>query len=507
MSGALWAWHTALLQSLGKRAPPSYGEPTSVSVVYFDPSEDCYCPQLSTDRWLAEIQAGGDDEDTGSGDTNAPTAGLPPRARRSPAAPPARFQPSQEPNRVTRFETVPAAQAFAESGCEYDSSLNLSALPNAMQGTVRSALSRAYPGDETGLDKWAHVRKAMINGGSECLRIKVVRIVDPRHPVRVFTTPDAPAFGVVATKDYEEDEIIMPYHGNLITEAEATAENFYLYEMTAGLGDAYDGPALFVDPKDRGNESRFVNDQWAPKGMRHQKANAYAKLFWDPETKLPHIFILAGKPCGRSKMAIRKGTEILYDYGIDGYWRLCWRSMMQEHAEFAAKTMHLCLRLQDHLTSLGVKDVPKVNIPGLVATAGTPKPATAHSPITCTAASGYHCLDPDGCFDPEPDNSECFGPEPERASPWPSRSFSCGTCGQNGSSRTVLFCSPVVSAKKLPELRCSECREKQRLITWKNISACDFSLWGMTAEEVERHQASLLTPSTEDRSARKRKRR
>ena len=304
---------------------------------------------------------------------------------------------------------------------------------------------------------------------------------------RTKQTARVSSFGVVATKDYEEDEPIMPYHGKLITEAEAAAENFYLYEMTAGLGDTYDGPPLFVDPKDTGNESRFVNDQWAPKGMWHQKFNAYAKLFWDPETKLPHIFILADK-------TIKKGTEILYDYGIDSYWRVCWRSMMQEHAEFAAKTMHRCLRLQEHLTSLGVKDMPKVNIPGLAATAGTPKPATAHSPITFTAASGKndHCLD---------------GPEPERASPCPSRSFSCGACGQNGSSSIALFCSPMESAKKLPELRCSECRVTQRLITWKNISACDFSLWGMTAEEVGRHQASLLTPNAEDSSARKRRRR
>ena len=79
---------------------------------------------------------------------------------------------------------------------------------------------------------------------------------------RTKQTARVSSFGVVATKDYEEDEPIMPYHGKLITEAEAAAENFYLYEMTAGLGDTYDGPPLFVDPKDTGNESRFVNDQW-----------------------------------------------------------------------------------------------------------------------------------------------------------------------------------------------------------------------------------------------------
>ena len=64
-----------------------------------------------------------------------------------------------------------------------------------------------------------------MTSGSKVLSTKIVKVVDARHPARVFEIPDKLAFGLVATKAFEEDEPIMPYHGQLITEQQASADN------------------------------------------------------------------------------------------------------------------------------------------------------------------------------------------------------------------------------------------------------------------------------------------
>ena len=66
--------------------------------------------------------------------------------------------------------------------------------------------------------------------------------------------------------------------------------------------------------------------------------------------------------CARRR--IEKGSEVLYDYGI-GYWRVCLRSLMQAHAEFAATTQHACAGLEQHLRGRRITP-PSVTIPGVV---------------------------------------------------------------------------------------------------------------------------------------------
>jgi hypothetical protein len=370
MSKALWAQQKQLEAAyldqfgddLGELPAPRILPAAEKQVVYFDESNDGSCSLVPTDGWLASIQKGeAVDDDNTEDDAHAPLA----RARQQPA----RFEAGAAPStRTQRFKSVQTSDAFQRADCTYNNTLDMADLEDTV--AIQAQLKALYPAVLDDIDESC---QSMMEPGFQT-SIEVIEVVDETHPARVFTPPDCTAFGLKATKSFVEDEPIMAYHGKVVRAETASTENFYLYDMTAGL-EGYDGPTLCIDPRTSGNEARFVNDAWKPEGMSHAKANAYAKLVWCKKTHLPHVFFLAGKD-------IRKGEEILIDYGVESYWRVCWRALMQEHAHFAAKTQHRCSELEQGLRDLEVTP-PVLAIPGMAAPAeavGATKASTRKRP-------------------------------------------------------------------------------------------------------------------------------
>ena len=254
MSTALWEWQTQLLAAHGDHAVPDFDEAPGV-VVYYDEAED----KCSLGDWLKNIQHRCKDGNTDESDSDDFDGSEP--STRTRTAPDFFEAGSAAPSRTKRFEDVALLAAFNESGCEYSGVQDLSGLQD--ENATSAALRSTCPAHVVPNDKWAPIRKQMLGQENFHYNIKVVRIIDERHPVRIFTPPNEPAFGVIATKNFDEDEPIMPYHGQLMHEDQVDANNFYLYEMTSGLGEAYNGPPLFVDPKGKSN--------WAPSSRRHER--------------------------------------------------------------------------------------------------------------------------------------------------------------------------------------------------------------------------------------------
>lgn len=90
-------------------------------------------------------------------------------------------------------------------------------------------------------------------------------------------------------------------------------------------------PLLCVDPMDKGNEARFINDQWAPPGMPHACANVRAALAWDRVQAIPHLIITATR-------TIYPGEELLLDYG-ENYWKYIHPRIMEQHAQYYHDTL------------------------------------------------------------------------------------------------------------------------------------------------------------------------
>ena len=40
--------------------------------------------------------------------------------------------------------------------------------------------------------------------------------------------------------------------------------------------------------------------------------------------------------------AIAPGTELLYEYGVEGFWFATWRDLMSCHAQYALRTVTFC---------------------------------------------------------------------------------------------------------------------------------------------------------------------
>ena len=247
MSKALWQKQKLLQSAFGDALPMPHAAGPGKCVLYFDGTADSYCSLVATDGWLAAIQRGENLAD--SDDSEAATK----PARKKPT----RFEAgSASVARVQRFKAVGTADAFRQVGCTYNNTLDMTALDEAaaIQEQLKSLCPPADSFDKSCQD--------MMRPGVQT-HVEVVQVVDETHPCRVFTLPDATAFGLRATKAFTEDEPILPYHGKIVRADAASEDNFYLYDMTAGL-KGYDGPALVVDPRHSGNEARFVNDAWKP---------------------------------------------------------------------------------------------------------------------------------------------------------------------------------------------------------------------------------------------------
>lgn len=114
---------------------------------------------------------------------------------------------------------------------------------------------------------------------------------------------DEKGYGVIAGRDFKENEWIGEYIGKFCHERSKKSHmyNAYAFEYLF----SFDSPSKFIiDAKAQGNFTRFINHS--------DKQNLSSQIAFLDD--MSHIIFLTNRP-------IQKGEELCYNYG-DNYWKL-----------------------------------------------------------------------------------------------------------------------------------------------------------------------------------------
>jgi hypothetical protein len=176
--------------------------------------------------------------------------------------------------------------------------------------------------------------------------VRVVEITDMLHPAKLFSVPDEKVYGVIANRDFKKGDAVMFYGGELRDFEDLDLQfDSYLFDLDmSSLG--YKGLQLFISG--RGSAAGMVNDPRSIGNTMPRNANLMAFLDWHEGSKTPQIVFAA-------LSAIKKGEELLYDYGSN-YWKSMWRSIMMSHAVFTAKTELECDEMTKRLEKAGSEE-------------------------------------------------------------------------------------------------------------------------------------------------------
>jgi len=147
-----------------------------------------------------------------------------------------------------------------------------------------------------------------INDISNENNVRISHVDDENHPANGQN-------GLFATKDLPPSTVIILYNGKIHTneENDTDAESDYDLSIDRDLG-------LSIDANKMGNEARFINDY---RGIR-ACANAEFRDCWVKTiTTWEHrigIFVLPPAKGGKRSSGIRKGEEIVVNYGRN-FWK------------------------------------------------------------------------------------------------------------------------------------------------------------------------------------------
>ena len=111
------------------------------------------------------------------------------------------------------------------------------------------------------------------------------------------------------------------------------------------------GLDLVIDSLHAGNALRFMNDCFARAGGP-RTCNAQPRYLFDADTRRPNCFILC-----TAKQGIKKGEEIVTDYGR-AYWNRICRALLSEHGRYGDQARVLIEGLVRELREEGV-EVPR----------------------------------------------------------------------------------------------------------------------------------------------------
>ena len=176
------------------------------------------------------------------------------------------------------------------------------------------------------------------------------RVISLHHPARFYAPPCHRSFALVATQPMKRAGCIGAYVGQVRTlnDYNASANPFsavYTYNLDPlGLD-------LVIDSLQAGNALRFMNDCFSRAGGP-RTCNAQPRYLFDAETRRPNCFILC-----TAKAGIKKGEEIVTDYGR-AYWNRICRALLSEHGRYGDQARALIEALVRQLTEAGV-EVPQ----------------------------------------------------------------------------------------------------------------------------------------------------
>lgn len=241
--------------------------------------------------------------------------------------------PSTRSFRGSDFTEIDAAAAFVSA--ERIDSIRYERLETHRHGeAILSALEACEELDED----WSHWNGPhgelldMLVFGEAPPRLAAVRAENPFNPVALFTPRTDLPLAAVATVDIAASEPIAPYWGELVAEDDPLiSESAYLFELDPDALSArgYEGPrvGLRVDAARRGSLARFVNDATSF-GLPARSPNSFLELIFDGERREFVVMLFASE-------AIRKGQEVIVDYGPD-YWAAALAHLLKAHAGDAA---------------------------------------------------------------------------------------------------------------------------------------------------------------------------
>jgi hypothetical protein len=200
---------------------------------------------------------------------------------------------------------------------------------------------------------YAELLRTIVDGAAGCNAYIAVAVEkNPLSPVNLFTPPSVTPYTAIAKADIAEGWPIAQYSGRLIDAREASAKNHYLYELPAKkmAKRGYRGPVLLVNSEEQGNEARFINDDWTPRGLPKRQPNCYVELVFDPVKKLPYLIWFASKK-------IRKGQELVGSYGPH-YWRHVFKNLIGDLMKATEQLRHKC----DHIEGWMQINHPEVEL-------------------------------------------------------------------------------------------------------------------------------------------------
>ena len=187
---------------------------------------------------------------------------------------------------------------------------------------------------------------------------KYITIVEDKcqlSPINLFTPPSSTPYAAVAAKDIRRGHPFAQYAGKLVVgEDQLSPENCYLFELSAeqmrdrGYFCSDPSRMLFVDPEETGNEARFINDKWTPRGLPQRKPNCFVRLIFDNVTKQPMLFWFA-------QQDIKQGDELIGDYG-QKYWRHVFKLLMRHLSEETVLLRHKIHHLESCLPEGSLPD-------------------------------------------------------------------------------------------------------------------------------------------------------
>ena len=193
--------------------------------------------------------------------------------------------------------------------------------------------------------QFGHQLRAIADGTADRF-IEVARVTDPVSVVKLFTPLTCVPLAAIAKHNISQGNPFSQYVGFVTTadDGNCSLTNAYLYDLSKSelAKRGYHGESdILINAETSGNESRFINDCWSPKGLTPRKPNCEVVLIFDGKDKLPRLFYFATRN-------IKSGEEIIVDYGPN-YWKITFRTLMQTHTRAALETMDKCKQLESWL--------------------------------------------------------------------------------------------------------------------------------------------------------------
>ena len=173
------------------------------------------------------------------------------------------------------------------------------------------------------------------------------RIISLHHPARFYAPPPHPSFALVATQPMRRAACIGAYVGVVRTLNDYNSScNPFSAVYTYNLDPL--GLDLVIDSLPAGNALRFMNDCFARSGGP-RTCNAQPRFLFDADTRKPNCFILC-----TAKQGIRKGEEVVTDYGR-AYWSRICRALLSAHGRYGDQARLLIEGLVRELRERGLE--------------------------------------------------------------------------------------------------------------------------------------------------------